>query len=523
MVSRTGGSGGVSRSAVAGSVVIVMGLVVSACGARVAPYLGAGQGVQAGSGGAAVGSGTGSAGGSGGSSSGGSAGAVGATPGGGAGSVSGSGSSSSGSSSSGSSGGGTASAAGTTGGVAALTPDNFVYQPAQQAAYCQGTAGNTASAPGITPTTITLGNVSGITGVLANNFGQGPQAVQALFSAVNAAGGICGRQLKLLVEDDGQDAGHNASDIADEIPKVFAFVGSTSDADNGGVQEMQNAGTPDFGAAINPNRGVSPVYWSPNGATVFTQNGHPYIYNTLANGLKQAGNFPTKVALLAYSVPISASAAQEFQNMFSQSGASVCFTDYSISPASTSLDQDVLEMKSKGCNGVFTTLDVTGNAKLLQAINRQAWKPTFAGTTFDGYTPALISVAGSSNAQGFEMNLPFLPFNDNNPIVNQYESQLSTYEPGQSPSGFGIEAWASGQMFLYALIKAGRNPTRTSLTNVLNAIQTWDTGGATVPITPKLRHPAGPCTMAVAIKGNDFVRVWPASGFYCNGTFIRVG
>jgi ABC-type branched-subunit amino acid transport system substrate-binding protein len=407
--------------------------------------------------------------------------------------------------------------------AASLNPGNFPYQPAQQAALCRGRAGNTASAPGITPTSITLGNVSGVTGVLANNFGQGPQAVQALFSAVNAAGGICGRQLKLQVEDDGQDAGHNASDIADEIPKVFAFVGSTSDADNGGVQEMVNAGTPDFGAAINPQRGVSSVYWSPNGATVYTQNGHPYLYNTLANGLKQAGNFPSKVAVLAYSIPISADAAREFQNLFSQSGATVCFTDYSISPASTSLDQDVLEMKSKGCTGVYTTLDVTGNAKLLEAINRQAWKPTFAGTTFDGYTPALISVAGQSNAQGFEMNLPFLPFNDNNPIVNQYESQLSTYEPGQAPSGFGIEAWASGQMFLYALIKAGRNPTRASLTSVLNAIQTWNTGGATVPIVPKLRHPAGPCTMAVAIKGNDFDRVWPASGFYCNGALVQVG
>lgn len=499
--------------------------MASACGARVAPYLGAGQGVQAGGGGAAA-SGTGGS--SGTSPSAGSSGA-----GGGAASPSGpAGSSSSGSSGAASAGSSSGAAAGSSGGsgqagasasAAALTPANFPYQPAQQAALCQGSAGNTASAPGITPTSITLGNVSGVTGVLANNFGQGPQGVQALFKSVNAAGGICGRQLQLLEEDDGQDAGKNAADIADEIPKVFAFVGSTSDADNGGVQEMVNAGTPDFGAAINPNRGVSPVYWSTDGATVYTQNGHPYIYNSLANGLKQAGNFPHKVALLAYSVPISASAAQEFQYMFSASGASICFTDYSISPATASLDQDVLEMKSKGCTGVYTTLDVTGNAKLLESMSRQAFKPAYVGTTFDGYTPALISVAGESNAQGFEMNLPFEPFNDNNPVINLYESQLSTYEPGQQPSGFGVEAWASAQMFLYALIKAGRNPTRASLTAALNAIQTWNTGGATVPIVPKARRPAGPCTMAVVVKGNDFARAWPASGFYCTGSLVQAG
>lgn len=407
--------------------------------------------------------------------------------------------------------------------LAGLSPANFPYQPAAQAALCRGSAGNTASAPGVTATTITLGNVSGITGVLANNFEQGPEGVQALFSAVNAAGGICGRQLKLLVEDDGQDAGKNAADIADEIPKVFAFVGSTSDADNGGVQEMVNANIPDVGAAINPNRGSSPVNWSTDGATVYLQGGHPYIYNTVANGLKAAGNFPSKIAVLAYSVPISADAGQAFGNMFVNSGSSSCFNDFSVSPATASLDQDVLEMKSKGCTGVFTTMDVTGNAKLLEAMARQGFHPVFAGTTFDGYTPAQISLPGAADAQGFELNLPFAPFNENNPVINLYKSQLATYEPGRQPSGFGIEAWASAQMFLYALLKAGRSPTRASLTQALTAIDSWNTGGGTVPITPRLRRPSGPCTMAVAVKGNDFQRVWPSSGFFCNGQLVQVG
>lgn len=407
--------------------------------------------------------------------------------------------------------------------LAGLNPSNFPFQPAQQAALCPGAQGNTASDTGVTPTTVTLGNVSGITGVLADNFQQAPEAVQALFSAINAAGGICGRKLQLLVEDDGQSASTNAADIADEIPKVLAFVGSVSDADNGGVQEMVDAKIPDIGPAINPSRGVAPVNFSTNGSTVYDLNGHPYIYNTLANGLKAAGNFPSRIAVLAYSIPISADAAQEFDRMFVSAGSTSCFTDYSISPATASLDQDVLEMKQKGCNGVFTLLDVTGNAKLLEAMSRQDWHPAFAGTTFDGYTPATISVPGQAAARGFEMNLPFLPLNDPNPIVKLYESQLATYEPGQAPNGFGIEAWASAEMFVYALLKAGRNPTRAGLTAALSAIDSWDTGGATVPMTPRLHRPAGPCTMAVVVKGDGFQRAWPATGFYCAGTLVQVG
>ncbi|MGH9302309.1 MAG: ABC transporter substrate-binding protein, partial [Acidimicrobiales bacterium] len=365
-----------------------MSLLAVACGARTAPYLGAngvtpgqaglpGGTLTPGSPGSGTGTGTTPAGSTGAASGGSAAPGGSATPGGG------------GPATAGHAGGGTVTAA-------ALSPSNFPFDPAAQAAACPGNGGNGASDAGVTPTTIDLGNVSGLTGVLANNFEQGSEGVQALFSAIDAAGGICGRQLKLLVEDDGQNSSKNAADVADLAPRVLAFVGSTSDADNGGVQEMINAKVPDIGQAINGNRGTSPVYWSAGGSTLYFQGGHPEIYDSLVQGLKANGNFPTKVATLAYSIPISADAAKEFQYLFTHEGATSCFTDYSISPATASLDQDVLQMKANGCQGVFTTMDVTGNAKLLQAMQRQGFHPAYAGTTFDGYTPTQISVAGAS-------------------------------------------------------------------------------------------------------------------------------
>jgi ABC-type branched-subunit amino acid transport system substrate-binding protein len=146
--------------------------------------------------------------------------------------------------------------------AAASNPSAFNFDPAAEAAACPGNAGNGSSDVGVTPTAITLGNVSGLTGILPNNFNQGPEAIQALFSSVNAHGGICGRQLKLTVEDDGQDASRNAADVSDLTSKVFAFVGSMSDADNGGVPQMAQANVPDIGTAINTNRAVSPMNFS---------------------------------------------------------------------------------------------------------------------------------------------------------------------------------------------------------------------------------------------------------------------
>ena len=506
-------SGGTALRRSGAALLLVLGLIGAACGARVAPYTGAAANEGgAGAGSPSAGSSQSSAGGTQDTTA--PLGSATTVP----------GQSGSGTSQTGGSGGsapGTQQAAPAA--VSQLTPANFPFDPRAQAALCAGSAGNTASDKGVTPNSITVGNVSGLTGVLLNNFNQGPEAVQALFSSVNAAGGICGRRLNVLVEDDGQDSTKNSADVADLIPKVLAFVGSTSDADNGGVPQMASAKVPDMGAAISANRGQSPMFWSASGASQYEKGGHIFLYNSLTNGLKDNQEFPLRIATLAYQVKISADAAKEFNTLFQRAGAVSCFTDYGILPTTTGLDQDVLQMKHNNCDGVYTTMDVTGNAKLYQAMDRQNFKPKFNGTTYDGYTPAQISVAGQSTVQGLRVSLNFLPFNDGNPITNTYLSQLKTWEPGKQPSGFGLNSWASAEMFIYGLIKAGRNPTRASLVDALAAIDSWNTGGATAPIRPRDHTVAGPCTMDTVVKGNDFVRDWPASGFYCNGTLVDVG
>jgi len=413
-------------------------------------------------------------------------------------------------------------AGGTSAAAQTLSPSNFNLDPHAEATYCAGGSGNKASDVGVTPTAINVGNVTGLSGLLSNNFNQGPEAVQALFSAINQAGGICGRKLNLQVEDDGQDTSHNAADIQDLIPKSFVFVGSTSDADNGGVPAMQQAGIPDIGQAINFSRGADPNYFTAGTFGAQQKGNQDYIYDTLAAGLKANNNFPKNMAFLAYSIPISALAAKQFETVWTDSGGAVCqASDLNVSPASPNLTADVLNMENDHCDGVFTTMDVSGNSKLLQAMYNQGYHPPFAGTTLDGYTPAQISTAGQQQAQGFQIFLNFAPFNESQPAIKMYQSQLQTYEPGKQPSSFGIEAWASAQMFIYALIKAGQNPTRAAIKSILSGLTTWDTAGAMAPSHEQARTP-GNCIVEVQVKGNDFVRVWPSSGFYCSNNLVPV-
>ena len=407
-------------------------------------------------------------------------------------------------------------------GVAALTPANFSFNPQMQASYCTGTAGNNSSAPGITATTITAGNVSGITGAVSDSFNPGYQAVQAVFDSINRFGGICGRQLKLTVEDDQQSSSSNNADIEALIPNVFAFVGSLSDADNGGVAAMQAANVPDLGPAINVNRSNSPVYWSATGGSVTVRNGQAYLNDAWLKGLQQYNEMPKSMAVLSYSIPISALAGQQYAAVLKQLGISVCYTNYSIPPApGTVMGSVVASMQQKGCGGVFTTMDVVGNADMLQDMGADGYHPSLVSTTYEGYTPDQISLAGSQNAQNLDVGLPSVPLTSSAPGVQMYSEEMATYQPGKPLTEFGLDAWADAELFVYALLKAGRNPTRASLTNALSQVTGWTSGSAFGAYTPHDRS-GPPCTTNVQYRGSSWTQTWPSSGLFCGGTLVPV-
>ncbi|MGZ6508259.1 MAG: ABC transporter substrate-binding protein, partial [Actinomycetota bacterium] len=83
----------------------------------------------------------------------------------------------------------------------------------------------TASAPGITATTITIGSHQPLTGPAAPGYSEISQASNAYFQYVNDAGGVNGRKITYLYKDDGYNPAQTTSVVRQLVleNKVFAI------------------------------------------------------------------------------------------------------------------------------------------------------------------------------------------------------------------------------------------------------------------------------------------------------------
>ncbi|MEU8137318.1 ABC transporter substrate-binding protein [Streptodolium elevatio] len=83
--------------------------------------------------------------------------------------------------------------------------------------------------PGVTDTTVTIGELTDLTGVYATLGKSLTQAQQLYFDEVNAAGGICGREIRLLVRDHGYDVAKGVAaydEISPQIIGISQLLGS---------------------------------------------------------------------------------------------------------------------------------------------------------------------------------------------------------------------------------------------------------------------------------------------------------
>ena len=368
---------------------------------------------------------------------------------------------------------------------------------------------------GVTSSTINLGEIADVGGPVPGLFQGAQYGIQAWAAYVNATGGIDGRKVNVALKDSALNCNTYQSALGSLVSSTFAVVGSYAIFDSCGKAPLTaNPTYPDIqGAVLTPSMNSLPNVFTPvPSPSGFSTTGYEYV----------KGLYPADIAHTASLY--GAAVTQDFQEQ-SNAAKSIGFKyvyTRGLGNTETNFTSDVLRMKSDGIKIVdMQDCDAIEVADFLQEAQQQGLKLD-AVISAAAYDPGFFTDLGKADATPLVMPLPVALYLDQTSSIANvlaFNKYLAVTHPGAKPTLFGVEAFVAGLLFEQALKAAGPNPSRAALLTQLSKVTTFDAGGMIGPTNPGGKVP-GVCDVIAGVKNGAFVRVTPASGYVCNGTFV---
>lgn len=377
-------------------------------------------------------------------------------------------------------------------------------------------SGGTASAVGITPNQVTVGNVSVLSGPVPGLFKGAPYGADAFFAYQNSLGGVNGRKLTLKSADDAFSSAQNTTETQTLIQQAFALVGSFSLFDNCGAKPLQaQPDVPDVSESLDPVAQALPNNFSPQPIQNGWRTG-PLIYykQRYPQAVKNVG------ALIA-NVPSSIAAWNGEKGAMQSLGYHVSY-ERDVNPLDTDFTSDVLRMRNTGVQMVVLNSDIQQIAGFLNQAQQQSYKPQLVespGQSYDANFFRLVNPGAGQSMLSDQTQALYLGGDRQTvPEVNLFLTWLAKTHPGFQPDVFSIYGWTSARLFTQALQAAGLNPTRASVVAALRNVHSFDSNGLLATSNPADKK--GPtCWLLVKVSNNQFQRSIPPSpsqGFTCN-------
>ncbi len=376
------------------------------------------------------------------------------------------------------------------------------------------TAGNKASAPGVTPTTIKIGFVTSATGVASSTFSTSAVGAKAYFDALNKQGGINGRQIQLVTEDDTSSPSGALTAVQLLLNQgVFAII-SDSSFFFGAYRAAQQAGVPVIGSGFDgPEWGVQP------NTNMFSFSGgmdpsHPEL--PAAIGASQLAKYlgVKNVGGLAYGIsPSSTSSIKDMKTALQDLGITMGYENLSVNFGTTDVSTPVLAMKQAGtdfavCSCVQSTVLALVTGLKQAGVGAKSLSLASADST-------LFSTATAAQAaQGVYYSSIIPPLDTNSSASNTFQANLKaadpTYRSGTYPT-FGVtDAYLAAILTAKGLQVAGQNPTRQSFITNLSKVTDFNADGL-LPAPVNFNHfgtaEKSYCTWYVNVQGQNFASV----------------
>jgi branched-chain amino acid transport system substrate-binding protein len=357
-----------------------------------------------------------------------------------------------------------------------------------------------AADPGVTATTILLGQSAAFSGPASELGTEMRAGAMAYFQAVNAAGGVNGRKIELRSLDDGYEgdrAAANTKKLIDEgVFLLFGYVGTPT----------SNASKPIFTAAKVPF--VGPF----TGAESLRNPVNRYIFNIRASYYDETdklvgqlvGQTLERIAVFYQNDDYGKAGLTGVERAMTKRNMKIIATG-TVERNTTEVAAAVKSICKVEPQGVVMISAYKSCAAFIKEARAAGCNPQFLNVSFVG-SKALAHEAGpAGRGVGISQVVPF-PWNLSARIVKDYQQLLEASTGKQNYSFTSLEGFIAAKVLVEGLRRTGQDLTREKFINAMEQIRDYDVGGFTVSFSPTDHSGSKFVELTVISKDERFLR-----------------
>jgi ABC-type branched-subunit amino acid transport system substrate-binding protein len=378
------------------------------------------------------------------------------------------------------------------------------------AALALGLSVPAAAETGVTNTQITIGMSTALTGpalFLGTSFRTG---VEAYLNAVNDAGGVHGRKIRLLVYDDGYEPTNavvNATKLIKE-DRVFCLLG--------------NVGTPTALAIRDLLKSEKVFLFAPfTGAESLRKPVDRYLLHYRASYNQETEVFVKGMVEGLGFRKIAVFHQDDGYGKAVLEGTVLALSQRGLAPVATGTYTRNFENVNEAFERIIKAEpDAVVMGGTYSACSKfiRMWKvktllekrkktdPIFMNVSFVG--PDRLVTLLDKYGQGVVVTQVVPPHSlTSYPAVAEYRAALTRYFPKVQPNFVSLEGYLAAKVFVEALKRAGRNVTRESFIDTVENIRNLDIQAGNTISFSKEDHQGSQTVYPTVVRGGKFVMI----------------
>ncbi len=332
--------------------------------------------------------------------------------------------------------------------------------------------GRAAEVPGVTSDTIKIGALGALTGP---GYLYGlliMDGAEVVYNEVNRTGGIHGRKIQLIREDDRCDA---ATAIA--AAKKLIYQHQVFMIHGGGCSNASIAARPEIEKANIPWVVFASV------ADEVTRPTAPYIFSTaLTASVESAAQLEfalqrgaKRIAVISMRDAWGRARYGQFMETVKAKGVTLA-ADEEMAPDANDATPQVLRLKAAQADAVIIILYPKPAAVFVRDAHKLGFRPLLVGQTAIGDPIAFREQVAIPGALDNFYTISHVRYTPDDPEMEKWRSLVEKYFPGDRLSVYNILGVASATVVVEVLKRAGRDLTRERVRDELNKLRDFDTG-----------------------------------------------